>query len=365
MKTKTAVAWIAALLGVLALAACEEEQIGKGSAGTDADTDADSDADSDSDADTDADSDADSDSDADTDTGPIEPDCSACAGQFGPNPLAMRCAIDLCDDEVFITQDYSSPTGSTLEGTFDAVAHFGEVTNDLAPLYNGSYALVSSGNALALNKSVDKGGSALDDPFSPGDEMNDAFEWRLSLKAPEGANGFEIAYVFFSGEYDEYIGSAFNDKFYIFIEAPSTNGGQRTVINFTACRDPQAYTDFVCDAATMDYCEDGQAYCYIAINTALSECCWYPGGFGACPNGTWTTNIAGTGFSCAGSQLTDGPNKGSSTGWLATRWTIEPGEEFDIIFHIHDTADSIYDSTVLLDRFLFMGQVDPGTVVVE
>jgi hypothetical protein len=52
---------------------------------------------------------------------------------------------------------------------------------------------------------------------------------------------------------------------------------------------------------------------------------------------------------------------GSSTGWLYTEWPIEPNEEFTITFHIHDTADAILDSEVILDRFIFVKDPDPGT----
>lgn len=197
----------------------------------------------------------------------------------------------------------------------------------------------------------------MNDPFSKDSlEINDAMEWRLHLKAPKDAHGFRIHYVFFSEEYDDYIGTEYNDKFYVFIESPSTNAGARTVINFTACRDPDVYYDFEC-AAGMSYCADGEKYCYVAINTALSECCWYNG----CPGGPATTNISGTGFECAKSESQDDATKGSSTGWLVTEWPVEPEETFDIIFHIHDTSDHRYDSEVILDKFVFVGKADAGT----
>ena len=166
--------------------------------------------------------------------------------------------------------------------------------------------------------------------------------------------------MFLSEEYDDFIDTDFNDKFYIFIEAQSTRRGKRTVINYTSCRNPNVYSDFVCDSAEMDWCNDGEKYCYIAINTAMSECCWYDG----CPDGKWTTDISGTGFSCANKKNNDDDGRGSSTGWLVTEWKIEPGEEFDIIFHIHDTADHVYDSEVILDKFLFLQNATPGTIVV-
>ena len=128
-------------------------------------------------------------------------------------------------------------------------------------------------------------------------------------------------------------------------------------------RIPSEYSDFVCNDS-MSYCESGTKYCYIAINTALSECCWYPED-NPCPNGAWKTDISGTGYSCAIQKTWDGADNGSSTGWLVTRWTIEPNEEFDIVFHIHDTSDHQYDSEVILDGFFFLAEVDPGTVPVE
>ena len=69
-----------------------------------------------------------------------------------------------------------------------------------------------------------------------------------------------------------------------------------------------------------------------------------------------------TGFECAASSGSDGPHAGSSTGWLRTWWPIEPGEEFDLVFHLHDTSDGIYDSEVILDEFEFFDEVKPGTV---
>ena len=95
----------------------------------------------------------------------------------------------------------------------------------------------------------------------------------------------------------------------------------------------------------------------MAVNTALSECCWLHG----CPTGKAKTNISGTGFECADNAANDGANKGSSTGWLMTEWPIEPGETFVLTFHVHDTGDGIFDSEVILDGVQFVSQVTPGT----
>ena len=356
----------------------DDEDDGNGSG-----TDTDSDSDSDTDLDTDSDSDSDADADSDQE---ILPDCSDCPS-VGTELENLRCAIDLCDDNVFKSQDYSSPTvtkENKLNRSRAAVKRFGADSNDLDPLYpetDGSYVLMATGyavpsvppddydhNQILSGTLVKPDGPSVPDPFSSVDEYPayDVVEWKLHLKAPEDAHGFQIHYIFFSVEYDEYIGKDFNDKFYIFLEASSTNNGDRTVINFTDCRDPDAYSDFTCEQ-DMDVCEEGKKYCYIAVNTALSECCWYDG----CTTSSQNTDITGTGFEC-GTEDVDyvgdysmGFTYGSSTGWLVTEWTIDPGEEFDIIFHLHDTADAILDSEVILDKFVFVEEADPGTVPIE
>ncbi len=298
---------------------------------------------------------------------PIVPECTDCPG-VGNSLEHMLCAIDLCDEDVVLDQEYTSPTvPNKTDTTRAAVVRFGDPTNHLAPLLNDSYTLMATGPASgvlhdnALGGLL--GGKSVPDPFDKQHPTYDVMEWRLHLKAPAEADGFQIHYVFFSEEYDEYVGSQYNDKFYVFIEAASTNDFTRTVINFTACRNPNGYHDFVCTAeqAERNICVEGEKYCYIAINTALSECCWY----GGCPQGTWSTNISGTGFVCAASELADSSSRGSSTGWLVTEWPIEPGEEFDIIFHIHDTSDGQLDSEVILDKFLFVKNVQAGTAPVK
>ncbi len=350
------------------------------------DADSDTDADGDSDADADGDSEADLDSDADDDSGwEITPDagiielsCKNCPA-VGNTLENLLCAIDLCDDEVVLSQEYTSLTYPNRAGiTRAAVERFGNANNDLKPLMNNSYALMATGKArgkehnLGLHPLLEMFPKGIKDPYATGEAADyktyDIMEWRINLKAPDNAHGFRIHYVFFSVEYDEYIGSGFDDKFYIFLDEKD---GTRNLINFTKCRDsddPNGYSDFVCtdQQAASGICEKGEKYCYIAVNTAFSECCWHQG----CPDGTAQTNIGGTGFEC-GDESVDyigdysmGFTYGSSTGWLVTEWPIEPGQEFTIIFHIHDTWDELLDSEVILDKFIFIEEANPGTAPV-
>ena len=286
---------------------------------------------------------------------PIVPDCSSCAG-LGLD--ALRCAADLCDDSVFLDQSYTSPTGAPTAGTFAAMTRFGAPTNGLAPQQGGSYVVIGSGPVAGTAHSTAVGTMSMPDPYGPNKSapIFDAMEWKVKLRAPANANGFSFRYVYFSEEYDDYIGSTFNDKFYVVLRAGSTASGEPTVINFSACRDQSGYYDFICGQG-LENCTPGQKYCYVAINTALSECCWYQG----CPGGTAKTDISGTGFECAPAQGSDSQSSGSSTGWLETQWPIEPNEEFELTFHIHDTGDGIYDSAAIIDRIVFLENVVPGT----
>jgi hypothetical protein len=319
------------------------------------------------DRDIDVDTDGDDDDGTGGQTGPIPTECDGCVST-GSGLENMLCAFDICDPETFVDQGYASPTGSTVAGTYAAVSRFGSQTNGLAPKLNDSYALVASGPATGTEHTQDMGGGTAPDPWANDEyadaETHDNMEWTLSLKAPSEAHGFGFKYVFFSEEYDDFIGTTFNDKFYVFIEAGSTNGGARSIINFTACREPDSYFDFQCGAGQTG-CQEGARYCYIAINSAFSDCCWYNG----CPQGTSAqvgTKIDGTGFECATGQMMDGPTQGSSTGWLQTTWPILPDETFTLVFHIHDTGDGIFDSEVILDSFQFLyDSTVPETTPVE
>jgi hypothetical protein len=359
--------FLAALLIGLGLAACqgvERDDNPNGDAGTDLDTDTDTDTDVDSDSDTDTDSDTDFDAGADASV--IDMDCTACPS-VGPTVENMICALDVCDTDVLVQNEFealTAPTTFTVEDAYEAVERFGATTNELAPKKNDSYALMATGLAVGTAHSTQGSYTGIDDPWADEAALTyDGMEWRLAMVAPEGAKAFRFKYVFFSEEYDDFISTQYNDKFYVLLEAGSTNEGAMTLINFTACREPDAYWDFIC-APDYPGCEEDEKYCYIAINSAFSDCCWYDG----CPDGyssTVGTDITGTGFECASDMTTDGDLTGSSTGWLQTSWPIEGGEMFSLTFHIHDTGDGVLDSEVLLDAFEFLKDPEIGTIPIE
>ena len=155
----------------------------------------------------------------------------------------------------------------------------------------GIYSLMSTGlTNTTRGESIHSlpGGTGLPDPFANDSLISyDHVEFKVQLTAPPEAVGFAIDYVFMSVEYEEYIGSNFNDKFYIQLNAPSTTSDQEQVINFTDCLDPNSYYDLISPL--------GDPQCYIAINTAFSESC-----------DNVITDISGTGFGVrlrAGSRI--------------------------------------------------------------
>ena len=267
---------------------------------------------------------------------PLVPDCTG-KPCLGATLDAALCALDICYAGIVLGKSVSSTTGADTTGAWEAISHLGNATNDLAPFYGSSYLVMASGYVASSSSHHDMlpgnfGGS---DPFaSDGYNINDAVEIKVTMAAPPGVTGFSIDYIFMSQEYEEWIGSQFNDKFYIILNAPQTTGGQNTVINFTQCSDPNSYWDYV---------DNGQKWCFIAINTAFSEPCFNP-----------MTDISGTGYECSAD--------GSSTGWLTTTWTIQAGEVFTLTFHIHDTSDQVFDSAVVMDNFQWKGgSVTTGT----
>lgn len=272
--------------------------------------------------------------------------CPANCMGLGTEVQRFLCGMEMCFDDLVLSSQFKTPTGDTITSARAVMAHYGSASNDLAPFGGNSYSILSTGIASGTSHSTDlPGGGTAPDPFDVGGgAMNDAVEFEVTLTAPSTAVGFSIDYIFMSVEYMEYVGTAFNDKFYIIL-----NDSQ--IINFTACSSPDSYSDFV-DPGT------GLKYCYIAINTAFSEVC----------NVNVSTNISGTGYECAGTFDFDSSSTGSSTGWLTTTWPIAPNETFKLRFHIHDTTDGVWDSSVILDNFQFITNgvpIEPGTTTAQ
>jgi hypothetical protein len=141
---------------------------------------------------------------------------------------------------------------------------------------------------------------------SAGDYVTLAFD----IEVPLYANSFSFNFNFLSREYPEWVGSAFNDTFEVFLSSNAYSG------------------QIVFDAF-------GNA---VTVNNALFVIDSYND----------PTQLPGTGF-----------DQDGATGWVTTIAPCDPGEIMSLSFEIYDVADGVWDSGVLLDNFAFSEQEVP------
>jgi hypothetical protein len=126
------------------------------------------------------------------------------------------------------------------------------------------------------------------------------------------ANGYSFDFAFFSAEFPEWVGHQYNDIFVVW-QASEDYTGNVTFINDQPLTVTALWpVDFVgeCD----------QIGCQ-----------------GADPH------LAGTGYI----------HDGGATGWYKATGGVNPGETFTLAFGIFDMGDSIYDTTAILDNWLW------------
>ena len=147
----------------------------------------------------------------------------------------------------------------------------------------------------------------------------------MSIRVPTNAKSFSYRFNFFSSEYPEYVCTAFNDGYVALLQTgylpanPATNSGN---ISFDSQNSP------------------------VSVNI----------GFFTVTSGPKLTGTALDGI-CSGQIC------GGATDWLQTSAPVLPGETIKIQFSIWDTADHLWDSTVLVDDWLW--SVNPATIVTQ
>ena len=154
----------------------------------------------------------------------IEMPCSC--NNVGSSKEDILCALDICDASVVQANDITSAINDwdfqcTLDETYEAVNHFGDKSNHLGAKLNDSYVLLGTGPVVnegtihswgCTRSDLDDGKhDGVPDPIVEGDVMYDPVDWKISMTAPKEAQGFQLQYVFFSEEYDDYISSDRND----------------------------------------------------------------------------------------------------------------------------------------------------------
>ncbi len=154
-------------------------------------------------------------------------------------------------------------------------------------------------------------------PCDVGTGANDSVNARIQIRVPTNALSMHYDFRFFSGEYQGFQCTAYNDYYLAMLQTGAAMIPADHNISFDANNNA------------------------VSVNNGFFQDC---GGnaknCAACPGGTGA--LVGTGM--------DQVN-GGATEWLTTDAPVVPGETMTIEFVIFDVTDHIYDSLVLLDNF--------------
>ncbi|MGH7327743.1 MAG: choice-of-anchor L domain-containing protein, partial [Polyangiaceae bacterium] len=185
-----------------------------------------------------------------------------------------------------------------------------------------------------------------------GNATNDVIDVSITLKAPANAQGVAFDFDFYSGEWPDFVCSAFNDSFIAFLNSSAFNGGKADNMSFDSKNNPvsvnngffdrcTAGADLGCSGNTLpdkSVCAGGEAE---LKGTGFYD---FAGNYGSCNGGVGTTS------------------SGGATGWLTSQAPVKGGETITLDFMIWNTGDEAYDSSVLLDNLTWVpGPVTTGT----
>ena len=178
--------------------------------------------------------------------------------------------------------------------------------------------------------------------------VNDVIDVKLVVKAPANAKGLQFDFDFYSGEWPEYVCTPYNDSFIAYLAAQGFNNGAADNMSFDVNNNPVSVNNGFFDRCT----PNTKTGCAQGIGGTQKTA--------SCPGGT--AELAGTGFDDPGTYCTNPSSGGGATGWLQSKAPIKPGETFTIEFMIWDTGDASWDSSVIVDNFLWApGDTTAGT----
>lgn len=172
----------------------------------------------------------------------------------------------------------------------------------------------------------------------------DGVSLELELRAPTNAQGISFDFDFYTFEYTDFVCSTFNDAFAALLYSGNPSLPSSHNIAFDSQHNPICVNSGfveVCEPYEYSGRKGGQPF-------TRSFTCRYG-----------TAELAGTGFE---SEVFGGPH--AATGWLTTRASIVPGEDFVLRLAIWDAGDEWRDSSVLIDNFKWEF-VEGGAVTVR
>jgi hypothetical protein len=207
--------------------------------------------------------------------------------------------------------DASDLISATLNGSEPKGVGIGTTPLGGFPTQGTTFAILSTGWAADAELPNDSPGLGTVLGGLNNSQGNDLVQLALRVHVPADKNCLHVDFRFFSEEFPEFVGSSFNDTF------TAELGGTNIVISGNSV------------SAPLNFAFDTQ-HQIISINTV----------FGVTAN-TGTTY--------------DG-----MTPLLRTQTPVTPTTTTDIVFSVQDLGDSIYDSAVFLDRFLWTNETPCG-----
>jgi hypothetical protein len=273
------------------------------------------------------------DNDCDGETDEIDSDCDCPPDSEIAKGLLQ--AMNLCDERFVLDYEVDTSSISYQQGldTLESMGNNGCLVVhkgcEMAVMSTGQIGQANPNNATGMGATGGTATLATDpqpeyhgsNPVTSNKYIScDRQQLRLRLKTPTNVLGFSFDFIFASAEYAEWVNMGYNDTFYAIMQYEKLNGGATTNICFDSNGNEIEVdvnffenTDFPCD-------ETGSG---------------------------WAPTI---------------PQVSGSTGWLRTSWDVEPGDEFNIIFSIHDEGDCLWDSIVFIDNWKWYTKpVEPGT----
>ncbi len=208
--------------------------------------------------------------------------------------------------------DASDLISATLNGSDPKGVGIGTTPLSGFPTQGTTFAILSTGWAADAELPNDSEGLSTVLGGLNNSQGNDLVQLALRVHVPADKNCLHVDFKFFSEEFPEYVGFSFNDTF------TAELGGTNIVISGNSV------------SAPLNFAFDTQ-HQIISVNTV----------FGVAAN-TGTTY--------------DG-----MTPLLRTQTPVTPTTTTDIVFSVQDLGDSIYDSAVFLDRFVWTNESPCGT----
>jgi hypothetical protein len=218
----------------------------------------------------------------------------------------------------------------------------------LFPVSNACSALPLLGDDC---KSLSNGTSPL--PGFP-TNVQDVQEVRMYVRVPSNAKAMSFDFAFFSTEFNEYWNSPFNDAFFALVTS-------KKIDRKNVAKDSKGLALTV-NSGFFQLCPAPPGPSGLSKPEALSKapCVGVNGNPSATPPVIGT--LKGTYFDGEGIGSTDdtistssdaGTTKyvyGGGSGWLTTKFEVEPGESLIIRFMVMDTSDGALDSAAIVDN---------------